>query len=975
MLHFEGVLTHIDAYFSYVWKRVTAVPTDETAPQNWFSMSPDAVLSELNTSLEKGLPREEAVARKHRREHTLMRASPVKSAFKRTLTTLFNPLTWLWLLTPLVLLATGRKTESAMLSVILVFQVSVVFIRECRAGRALEDLDRMARSSVKVLRDELVSSVRSDELVPGDIIFLEAGDAVPADVRLLQATQLEVKESLLTGEPMSVVKRVKNSEEAVGDEESEGDKVGVSLAGKSTMVFMGSIITRGNAVGCITAVEDATEYAKIISPGPGAGSREMSFYHRMKRSGRIWTWSWVVIAALAAVLVNKQDFSQILSYPVVVSSMEFAATCATSALPWGILSLLSIITALGLKRMVVRQAVVRSVSSVEKLARITAICSSKLGILTTGAMKVTGLWTDGVHFLVAESSDQQMLLKSDHDGSTVRLSDKDVLVKLLKSIILCTSARLEESTSELGTSSTREKSSTGENSPAETWTVLGDTTEGALLTFGASLGFSKKELQRGFSKTGDFPFDPVRRRMTVVYRNPAGKIIAFSKGAPESLIESCQKQFRSGAVVPFGQGDKELALQFVAAKGQESLRSLAVAYRELESFSPEDDIADIERDLVFLGLVTLHDPPREHLDEAVRSCKSAGIKLVMVSGDHKTTATRFGRDVGILENGKLVLSGEDIDRLSEDELNEKIGDTGVCARLTPAHKLRVIHALQATGELVAITGEDLTDIPLFAEADAGISLGHRGNEAVRETSDLVLTDDSFSTMIGALLQARIIMNNITESIRHVLETHIGELVTFLAVAALIINGKEFPLPFTFLQLMFINTLVLTLPTMAVGIDPGGCLPESNCRQSATAAILVPGIRILPLIVRGVLLALITLGAFIIGYTRTGWLGGGESVALARTMAFAAITISQLLFCLRGNVFRKRPLRSSLFRNKFLLPAVLLALCGLLFVLYLPAVNSIFQVVQLGWKPLFVIILLSAVYLIPVERLVAPPGKD
>lgn len=945
LLRFESVLAHIDANFQHVWKQVTAVPTDETAPPNWSSMSPDAVLRELNTSLEKGLPREEAASRRHRREHTLMRASPVKSAFKRILSLFFNPLTWLWLLAPFVLLAAGRKTESAMVTVILVFQVSVVFIRECRAGRALEDLDRMARPSVKVLRDELVSSVRSDELVPGDIIFLEAGDAVPADARLLQATQLEVKESLLTGEPLPVVKRVGNSEE------SEGAEVE-----KSTMVFMGSIITRGNAVGCITAVEDATEYAKIISPGPGAGSREMSFYRRMKRSGRIWTWSWVVLAAMAAVLVNKQDFSQALSYPVIVSSMEFTATCATSALPWGILSLLSIITALGLKRMVVRQAVVKSVSSVEKLARITTICSSKLGILTTGAMKVTGLWTDGVHFLVAESSDQQMLLKSDHDGSTVRLSDKDVLVKLLKSIILCTSARLEES-------------------PVETWTVLGDTTEGALLTFGASLGFSKKELQRGFSKTGDFPFDPVRRRMTVVYRNPAGKIIAFSKGAPESLIESCQKQFRSGAVVPFGQGDKELALQFVADKGHESLRSLAVAYRELESFSPEDDIADIERDLVFLGLVTLHDPPREHLDEAVRSCKAAGIKLVMVSGDHKTTATRFGRDVGILEDGKLVLSGEDIDRLSEDELNEKIGDTGVCARLTPAHKLRVIHALQATGELVAITGEDLTDIPLFAEADAGISLGHRGNEAVRETSDLVLTDDSFSTMIGALLQARIIMNNITESIRHVLETHIGELVTVLAVAAFIINGKDFPLPFTFLQLMFINTLVLTLPTMAVGIDPGGAFPESNCRQAATAAIMVPGIRIIPLILRGVMLALLTLGAFLIGYTRTGWLGGGESVALARTMAFTAITVSQLLFCLRGNVFRTRSLRSSLFRNKFLLPAVLLALCGLLFVLYLPAVNSIFQVVQLGWKPLFVIILLSAVYLMPVERLVAPPDKD
>ncbi len=912
-----------------------APPEDLTVP-SWHTMTPERVLRELKSDHSKGLSRDEAFSRRKLLGPGSFHPAPFHQACQAVLKLFINPVSWLWVVTAVMLPFWGRLIESLTIAALLVIRILVVFVEEYKAGRAFDDLCKMTEPVVHVLRDELIVKLRADELVPGDIIFLESEDVVPADARLLETNRLEIKEAILTGEPLPVKKQT----ECLEDHE-------IPVSKRSNMVYMGSVVIKGKGVGCVTAVGPATEPGKFHCRSHASKIQEMPLYRRLKTRGLLL---YYILFPLCVSAVLWKYFYLGEQLPFKEAAVDLMLDCtllATAALPWGLLPLITIVTALGMKRMAVRRAVLRSPASVEKIASVSAICSSKQGVLTTGRMKVRNILADGEIFRIDDSSSTPLVFiegNGETNDQPVSLGEKQSLLNLMKAVILCTSAELEEST-------------------GGRWSILGDSTEGALLTLGASLGFSKKELLRGFLKIEELPFDPVRKRMTVLYKNPSGKLIAFSKGAPENILGACQKRLSAALVQPFGLGDKEQVLACSSSAGGEALRVLAFAYRELDSVSSELDLDEVERNLVFLGLISLEDPPRERVKDAVEECLNAGVELIMVSGDQKTTAARVGSDLGILREGDLVLSGDDVDRLSEEELIEKIGFARVFARVTPAHKLRIIHSLKASGHRVAITGENLTDVPSFTEADASIAMGLRGSDVVRKAGDLTLTDDSFATLVAAMEEARVILTNIASAIHFVLITHLGELMLLLLTGLLGMRYGRLPLPMTFTQIMLVNVVILSLPAVVIGIDPGGTVDLKSIRRKDKKGLL-PAIPMIDFLTRGIFLAVVTLASYGIGFRWAAMLGGGDALALGRTMAMSTLVFCQLGYALNGNQFSRAPVLSRLFKNKFLLPGVLFSLLVFILVLYIPRLSAVFQTVQLGYKSLAVVIVLPLLYHLP-----------
>jgi Ca2+-transporting ATPase len=788
-----------------------------------------------------------------------------------------------------------------------------------------------------------VLQIPACELVPGDVVLLESGDRIPADLRFIETNSLYAEESALTGESVPVNKHI---ETLMGEE--------VPLGDQRNLGFMGTMITRGTAKGIIVRTGMSTEMGKIADLIQNTEATQTPLQHRLEQLGKILIVVALVLTLLvvaAGILHGQEPYGMFLA----------GVSLAVAAIPEGLPAIVTIALAMGVQRMIQRKAIVRKLPSVETLGCASVICSDKTGTLTQNKMTVTHLWLSGdVMEVTGDGYDPHgnIALK----GNPVDSSNNLMLRRLLQVSILCNNAKLIEDKEEAN----HKKHALGE--PVSTWGIKGDPTEGALVVLGAKAGMSQPSTEALYQRVSEFPFDSERKRMSVIVQHQGGRM-ACTKGATDVLLQHCSYVLWDQMVIPFTPTLKQKVLAANEGMAKNALRVLGFAYRDLKSMENCSDEADVENGLIFIGLAGMIDPPRKEVREAISKCRKAGIKTVMITGDHQATAEAIAKQLGIMPaaNG-LALNGQQLTMLSDDQLDERVEDTCVYARVSPEHKLRIVKSLQRRGHVVAMTGDGVNDAPAIKAADIGIAMGISGTDVSKEAAALVLSDDNFASIVSAIEEGRGIYENIRKFIRYLLASNVGEiLVMFLAMMA------GLPLPLVPIQILWVNLVTDGLPAMALGVDQAEKDLMQQRPRGARENIFARRLG-WKIISRGILIGVCTLAAFLIVLQQDL---GSEAATLikAQTVAFATLVMAQLIhvFDCRSSrsIFHRNPLQ-----NRYLVLAVISSLLLMLAVLYIEQLQPIFKTVALNWQDWFIVLIFAGIptFLMGLGSLLSKPSK-
>lgn len=789
------------------------------------------------------------------------------------------------------------------------------FLQEARAERSLASLKELSAPHATVLRAGQKKHIPAAELVPGDLVLLEAGDRVPADLRLIEAHGLETDEAALTGESLPVAKHV----QIIPDAEA-------GLGDRRNMAYMGTLITRGKGLGMVVAIGMDTEMGKIADLIQMEEETATPLQHRLEQLGKVLVWVALGITALV-VIIGVWHGQKV--YDMFLAGVSLAV----AAIPEGLPAIVTIALALGVQRMIRRRAIVRKLPSVETLGCATVICSDKTGTLTQNKMTVQRVWQGGTFYDISGigyDPEGEFFLS----GVSVDPLRRPDLKRLLQIAVLCNNAEL-----------IREKKGKRDG---EKWSIHGDPTEGALLVLAGKAGIWREELEQTERRVEEFPFDSTRKMMSLLTRNREGELHLLAKGAPDVLLPRCTHMLLEGKVVPLSQSLRKTVTQANEHMAAEALRVLGFAYRIV----PADERwqgGDPEQGLIFVGLAGMMDPPREEVFSAIEKCRQAGIQTVMITGDHQATAEAVARHLGILPERGQVCNGSDLNRMSDAELQERVKNIYVFARVAPEHKLRIVKALQGCGHVVAMTGDGVNDAPAIKAADIGIAMGQGGTDVAKEASDLVLADDNFATIVAAIEEGRGIYDNIRKFVRYLLASNVGEIVTMF-VAMLM----GLPLPLLPIQILWVNLVTDGLPAIALGVDPAEedlmQRPPRNVKESIFSGGL--GIKILS---RGILIGMVTLGIFwYVLQTEP------DDLSKAQTMAFATLVMAQLIHVFDCRSVEKGIFSRNLMGNPWLVAAVLSSLLLLGAVIYWPPLQPVFRTVPLSAVDWFLVIVAAAI---------------
>ncbi|WP_223066463.1 calcium-translocating P-type ATPase, SERCA-type [Paenibacillus caui] len=809
----------------------------------------------------------------------------------------------------------GEYLDAITIIAIIVLNGCLGFFQEFRAERSLRALKELSAPNAKVVRNGKETVMPAREIVPGDIVLLESGDRIPADIRWLETSGCDVEESALTGESHPVGKHAL----VIADEE-------VPLGDQKNIGFMGTMVTRGSGKGIVIRTGMGTEMGKIADLIQNTESQETPLQRRLEQLGKILiivALALTVVVVLAGILHGQH-----------VGSMFFAGvSLAVAAIPEGLPAIVTIALALGVQRMIKRKAIVRKLPSVETLGCASVICSDKTGTLTQNKMTVTKVWVEGREFKVTGEGYEP---RGDiwDEGRPVDLRNEQGLRRMLQISALCSNAEIIEITDE----DSKSKKRGGEEKESR-WVLKGDPTEGALVALASKTGCSPSSLAGTYFKEKEFPFDAKRKRMSVIVSHQGGKLV-FVKGAPDMLLDRCSYILWGGNVVPLTGTLRQKVAAANESMARSALRVLGVAYRELRSHDNVKDEESAESQLIFVGLTGMIDPPRREAKESIAVCRRAGIKTVMITGDHGLTAEAIAQELGIIPRGGLTMTGQQLAALSDEELDKKCDGVYVYSRVSPEHKLRIVKSLQRKGHVVAMTGDGVNDAPAIKAADIGIAMGITGTDVSKEASSLILSDDNFSTIVSAIEEGRNIYENIRKFIRYLLASNVGEILTmfFAMIAGL-------PLPLLPIQILWVNLVTDGLPAMALGVDqPEKDLMEHKPRgakENIFARRL--GWKILS---RGLLIGLCTLGSFWVTLN----ISPDEPAQLmkAQSVAFATLVMAQLI-----HVFDCRSSRSifhrNILQNKVLVLSVLSSIALLLAVMYIGPLQPVFKTVPLGTR--------------------------
>lgn len=788
----------------------------------------------------------------------------------------------IWILIAATILSTimGDWLEASAIFAIIILNALLGFFQEQKADKALASLKKLSPPIAAVIRDGSLRSIPAAALVPGDVIEIEAGDHIPADARLVTTFGLKTHEAALTGESDPIDK----SDSAVVAE-------GASTAERANMVFTGTTAVAGKARAVVTATGMNTELGRIAGFLRTEEREPTPLQKRLTELGRVLIIACLVLVAIIFAL-------QLLRGESLAQTFLLAVSLAVAAVPEGLPAVVTIALALGLQRMVKRNALIRRLASVETLGSVTVICSDKTGTLTRNEMTVTEIVTPSRHYRISgtgyEPTGEFFALAT---TSNEKIESKRViplaeagLATALEIGIWCNNSRLQAPTDH-----------------DEQWRIVGDPTEGALIVAAKKAG-----LDRDSDRTivHEIPFDSNRKLMSVVTQKTDERPVIYTKGAPELLLERCTFENRDGQIMPLSHRRREELLQQSSGMANRALRLLAIGHRELDNGSPDYQ----ERDLVFAGLIGMMDPAREEARTAVAKCRSAGIRPVMITGDHPATALAIAQELKIANKNDVEITGLEVDALSDDELSTRAETIAVYARVSPEHKLRVVQALKINGQVVAMTGDGVNDAPAVKMADIGIAMGITGTDVTKEVSDMVLTDDNFASIVNAVEEGLGIYNNIQEVVHYLLSCNISEvaLVLFAAVVG-------WPVPLLPIQILWINLITDGLPALALAMEK----PEPdvmNRKPRPSSEPFFTRERGSQILIHGFVMAMINIGGFAYGYVR-----GGTSYAQATT--FYITTFAQLFFSFACRSSRYTLPQLGVFTNPYLFAAI--ALSGIL----------------------------------------------
>lgn len=874
---------------------------------NWYNLGGSEVVRLLHTDRVKGLDWDEAKKRLRKYGFNQLEEKRTISPFALLLNQFKDFMVLVLLAATLISGLLGEYMDAITIIIIVVLNAILGFIQEFRAEQSLRALRELTAPNARVQRAGVTAEIPAKEVVPGDIVQFAEGDRIPADVRILKAVRLQVEESALTGESVPVFKE----EEAIVQDNPV-------LGEQKNMAFMGTLATQGSGIGVVVATGMDTEMGRIADLLQSTESMETPLQRRLEQLGKILV---LVAVGLTLVVVAAGIWHGQQPYQMFLAGVSLAV----AAIPEGLPAIVTIVLAIGVQRMIRRKAIVRKLPSVETLGCATVICSDKTGTLTQNKMTVAEIWADSVTVQVTGSGYEP---QGDfvENGRKKQVAENTGLHKVLLFASLCNNAKLLQE---------KQKGSLLRKSNAQSnWVVHGDPTEGALLVAAGKAGIQQEQLQNRWKRVDEYPFDSTRKMMSIIAESNKGDRVVIVKGAPDVLLGRCEWVFDRGQKIRLTPTLRNNIINRNNDMASKALRNLAIAYRDMEKNETIKDEKQAERGLIFLGLMGMFDPPRPEVKEAIRQCREAGIKTVMITGDHQLTAEAIAGQLGIIPPGGLTVNAQDLYNMSSNELLEKADNIYVYARVSPEHKLHIVKALQTRGHVVAMTGDGVNDAPAIKAADIGIAMGISGTDVSKEASDLVLSDDNFATIKAAIEEGRSIYDNIRKFIRYLLASNVGEiLVMFFAMMA------GLPLPLVPIQILWVNLVTDGLPAMALGVDQ----PEEETMhrppRSHKESIFARGLG-WKIISRGFLIGMSTLAAFWLSYQAMP-----DDLVKAQTMAFTTLVMAQLI-----HVFDCRSERSvfhrNVFENKWLVLAVVSSIVLMLGVIYWEPMQPIFKTVPL-----------------------------
>lgn len=871
--------------------QVAESSTGEARSPVWHTLAPDAVAKELGVDIGVGLSAAEAKRRLAEYGPNEIEGREGRSPILLFLAQFTSPLVVVLIAAAALSALVHDVKDSIVIGIILMLNGVIGFIQEYRADKSMQALRRMTLPQVRVRRDGSETLVSVTHVVPGDIILLQAGDLLPADARILVAANLRVDESLLTGESEPVDKTAS----AVTDPQ-------LPVAERPNMLFRATAVVYGRGEAIVVATGMRTELGAIAAALQAAEETATPLQRRLARLGKSLALGALGLCAVffgAGVLRGEELTTMLIT----------AVALAVAAIPEGLPAVVTIALALGARRMARRNALARSLPAVEGLGAVTVICSDKTGTLTRNEMTVTSIVAQNQEWAVTGVGCQPVGEIQPSTGEEGVLPEP--VRRLLVAGALCNDATVDY-----------------DPERPEECKVIGDPTEGALITVAAKAGLDATELRTRYPRLDEAPFDSERKRMATLHEDD-GQLVTMAKGSPETLLAVCSRAYWDGREQVLDEGLRSAILERVKELAGRGRRVLALADRR----GPVPEGQELDSDLTFLGFVGIIDPPRPEAKTAVEECHTAGVRTVMITGDHKLTAIAIAQELGMLREGELALGGQELDALSDEWLTERADSVSVYARVTPQHKLRIVNALQQRGHIAAMTGDGVNDGPALRQADIGVAMGRTGTDVAREASRLVLADDNFATIVAAIREGRIIFDNMRKFLRFLLNTNLAEILTmFIAMLA------GWPIPLLPLHILWVNLVTDGLPALGLGFEPGDAdvmrRPPRDPRQNLLSRDMARGILINAMVMAGAVLYVMKLTP------------DPDDLARQRTIAFTALALAQMASCLSCRSENRLLIQIGLFTNPHVVGAVILTVLAQLAVVYLPFLQGAFETVPL-----------------------------
>jgi Ca2+-transporting ATPase len=901
----------------------------ETEKVPWHSRTVQEVAGALGTDPATGPTSAEAQARLARYGPNELAERPRPGFWQLLLEQFNNFLVIILIVSAVISFLLGEMIEAGAIMAIVLLNAVLGVIQESKAEEALAALQKMAAPDAHVLRAGHRITIPAREVVPGDIVFLEAGNYVPADVRLVESINLRIDEASLTGEsvPVEKVANVTLSED-------------VPLGDRVNSAFMGTTVTYGRGTGIVVATGMQTQIGLIAEMIQSYEEEPTPLQRRLDQLGRWLGWGSLIVCGIVFIeaIIQDTDLSIVASQGLVsylvqtrqqiVDLFIVAVSLAIAAVPEGLPAVVTICLALGMREMVQRHALIRRLPAVETLGSATVIGSDKTGTLTQNEMMAVRLYVADLRLDVSGEGYQP---QGDftHYGEPADPRDNPEMMALLTGSLLCSDARLELVESEDGDQQHR---------------IVGDPTEGAMVVAAAKAGLRRDEVEGRLPRVAEVPFDSDRKRMSTIHRldgreREEGRgleYIAYVKGAPDVLLPLCNAIREGGAEEPLTEGRRCHIDNVIRDLGGEGLRVLAVAYRHLDRIPDELNADEVEKDLTLIGLVAMIDPARPEVRPAVERARRAGIRTVMITGDYPDTARAVAQEIDLLRPGGEVVTGAELNDMSDEQLVERIEGVDVFARVSPQHKVRIVEALKARDHIVAMTGDGVNDAPALKRASIGVAMGITGTDVSKETADMVLTDDNYASIVSAVEQGRVIYSNIRKFVYYLISCNVAEImVIFLATLA----GS--PPPLTAIQLLWLNLLTDGAPALALGLERG----DPDIMEQSPRPVREPIINRLMRV--GIAVQTVAITAVVLAAYYVGWAWNPSDLALARTMAFVTLSASELVRAYTARSERASLLRLGVFSNKYMQYAVLVSIALLLGVVYAPFLQPIFDTVPLG----------------------------